>query len=84
MFSIESVLHNSKTWKPTNGWNISLTAEERISLTNIYLFLKKKGYDTKKAEILAEMTTFKQKYIGLKYTKEQEDELENAMKPIYN
>ena len=56
--------------------------QEKISYTNIYFFLKQKGYSEKMADIYTQMAIFKEKYHGIKYSDEQEEQLKKALEPI--
>lgn len=72
-------------YTPKSGWNPMLTDNEKLQLTNLFFFFKnKKGFKDQIAEILAQMTVFKKKYHGLKYSDEQEEMLRKALSPVYN
>jgi hypothetical protein len=74
-----------ETYTPRSGWNPTLTAADKLKLTNLFFFFKnKKGFKAEIAEILAHMAVFKQKYHGLKYSDEQETQLCAALSPIYS
>ena len=74
-----------ETYTPRSGWNPTLTAADKLKLTNLFFFFKnKKGFKAEMAEILAQMAVFKQKYHGLKYSDEQESQLRAALSPIYS
>jgi predicted adenine nucleotide alpha hydrolase (AANH) superfamily ATPase len=74
-----------ETYTPRSGWNPTLTAADKLKLTNLFFFFKnKKGFKAEMAEILAQMVVFKQKYNGLKYSDEQEAQLRAALSPIYS
>jgi hypothetical protein len=60
----------------------NLSDQEKISYTNIYFFLKQKGYSEKMADIYTQMAIFKEKYHGIKYSEEQEEQLKKALKPV--
>ena len=74
-----------ETYTPRSDWNPTLTAADKLKLTNLFFFFKnKKGFKAEMAEILAQMAVFKQKYHGLKYSDEQEAQLRTALSPIYS
>lgn len=65
--------------------NSVFSEQEKIKYMNLFFFFKqKKGIPEKKADILAQMAIYKDKYLGLKYSEEQETELKNALCPIFN
>jgi hypothetical protein len=69
-------------WQPIGGWNASFSEQDKIQLTNLFFFLKnKKGCNTPKAEIMAHMVVFKQKY-KLKYSEEQERQIREVLLPV--
>jgi hypothetical protein len=71
------------SWKPMGGWNKSFSEKDKIQCVNLFFFFKnKKGFNNNKAESLAQMVIYKQKYNGLKYSDEQEDMLVSALKPL--
>ena len=70
-------------WQPSSGWNNSFTQKDKIHCANLFLFFKNsKKYNDSTAEILADMVIYKEKYAGLRYSDEQEQLLEFAMKPV--
>ena len=72
-------------WIPKSGWNSSFSERDKIQCTNLFFFFKnKKGFKENIAEILAQMVIYKQKYNGLKYSDEQEEMLQDALKPVFN
>jgi hypothetical protein len=73
------------SWEPQSGWNTSFSEKDKIQCTNLFFFFKnKKGFKENMAEIFAQMVIYKQKYNGLKYSDEQENMLQDALKPIFN
>jgi predicted adenine nucleotide alpha hydrolase (AANH) superfamily ATPase len=76
---------NSEEWVPKVGWNSAFSEQDKIQYTNLFFFLKnKKGFKENMAQTIAEMVIFKQKYNGLKYSEEQEAQLTEALKPVFN
>jgi predicted adenine nucleotide alpha hydrolase (AANH) superfamily ATPase len=72
-------------WQPVGGWNSSFSEQEKIQLTNLFFFFKnKKGCKDRKAESLAHMVLFKQKYNGIIYSEEQERQLREALQPVFS
>jgi hypothetical protein len=70
------------TWKPSNGWNRAFSEKEKLECTRLYVFLIQKRYTEKKAEQLALMCIYKEKYKGLLYSDLQEKEIQEALRPI--
>lgn len=71
------------TWEPSMGWNRTFSEKEKLECAYLYVFLtKRKKYNSEKAEQLAQMAIFKQKYHGIQYSDIQENELVMALKPI--
>jgi hypothetical protein len=76
---------NFEEWEPKTGWNSVFSEQDKIQYTNLFFFFKnKKGFNDNIAEILSQMVLFKQKYSGLKYSEDQEFQLTDALKPIFN
>jgi predicted adenine nucleotide alpha hydrolase (AANH) superfamily ATPase len=76
---------DTQTWEPPSGWNSCFSEKDKIQCTNLFLFFKnKKGFKENIADILAQMVIYKQKYNGLKYSEEQENILQEALKPVFN
>jgi predicted adenine nucleotide alpha hydrolase (AANH) superfamily ATPase len=74
-----------ENWSPIGGWNSTFSESEKIECTNLFFFFKnKKGFKENTAEILAQMVIYKNKYIGLQYTLEQENILHEALQPIFS
>ena len=72
-------------WEPKSGWNSSFSETEKIQCTNLFFFFKnKKGFKENMAEILSQMVIYKHKYPGMKYSSEQELQLCEALKPVFN
>ena len=70
-------------WTPLGGWNNAFSEKDKIQCINLFFFFKnKKGFKDTRAESLAQMVIYKQKYNGLKYSDEQETILVDALKPI--
>jgi hypothetical protein len=73
------------SWTPTGGWNSTFSEKDKIQCTNLFFFFKnKKGFKENMAETLAQMVIYKHKYPGMKYSTEQELQLQDALKPIFN
>ena len=73
------------SWTPQGGWNSSFSEKDKIQCTNLFFFFKsKKGFKDNMAEILAQMVLYKQKYNGMKYSEEQEQILQEALRPVFN
>ena len=69
------------SWIPVGGWNSVFSEKDKIQCTNLFFFFKnKKGFNDTKAESLAQMIIYKQKYNGLKYSDEQETILIEALR----
>lgn len=74
-----------ETYTPKSGWNPTLTAADKLKLTNLFFFFKnKKGFKENVADIMAHMIMFKEKYHGMSYSEEQEQQLCEALKPVFN
>lgn len=72
-------------WQPTGGWNASFSEQDKIQGTYLFFFFKnKKGCSDRKAEILAQMVVSKHKYKGLMYTKQQEDQIREALQTVFS
>ena len=85
MFYWNPTATNFEEWEPKSGWNNAFSEQDKIQCTNLFFFFKnKKGFKENMAEILAQMVLFKQKYPGLKYSEEQEFQLAEALKPVFN
>ena len=79
------VVEKVEEWQPVGGWNATFSEQDKIQLTTLFFFFKnKKGCKDRKAEILANMVLSKQKYPGLSYTKEQEDQVRDALQPVFS
>jgi hypothetical protein len=79
--------NNSETysWEPCTGWNSTFSESDKIQCTNLFFFFKnKKGFKENMAEILAQMVIYKHKYPGMKYSNEQETQLQEALQPVFN
>jgi hypothetical protein len=71
-------------WQPKGGWNTSFSEKDKIQCINLFFFFKNnKGFKDGPAEMLSQMVIYKQKYHGMKYSKEQEAILSEALKPIF-
>lgn len=78
-------LNKAESWMPVSGWNSAFSEQDKIQCTNLFFFFKyKKGFNDRKAEILAQMVIYKQKYSGMKYSEEQEAQLTEALKTVFN
>lgn len=74
----------TESWSPKGGWNSTFSEKDKIQCVNLFFFFKnKKGFKENKAEILAQMAIYKQKYSGLTYSDEQEGILNEALKPVW-
>lgn len=72
-------------WNPKSGWNSSFSEKDKIQCMNLFFFFKnKKGIKENIADVLAQMVIYKQKYVGLKYSDEQEEMLMEALKPVFS
>jgi hypothetical protein len=72
-------------WKPKSGWNSTFSEEDKIKCTNLFFFFKnKKGFKENVADIMSHMVIFKEKYHGMSYSEEQEYQLSEALKPVFN
>lgn len=72
-------------WQPTGGWNAAFSEQDKIQGTYLFFFFKnKKGYSDRKAEILTQMVISKRKYKGLMYTKEQEQQIREALQTVFS
>ena len=72
-------------WEPKGGWNASYSEQDKIQATHLFFFFKnKKGCSDRKAEILAQMIVSKQKYKGLMYSKEQEQQIREALQTVFS
>jgi hypothetical protein len=75
----------TENWTPTGGWNNGFSSSEKIKCTNLFFFFKnKKGFKENMAETMAQMVIYKQKYDGMKYSEEQEEILQDALRPVFN
>jgi hypothetical protein len=75
----------TESWTPTGGWNSGFSSSEKIKCTNLFFFFKnKKGFKENMAETMAQMVIYKQKYAGMKYSEEQEEILQDALRPVFN
>ena len=73
------------SWEPCSGWNSSFSEKDKIQCTNLFFFFKnKKGFKDNSAEILAQMVLYKQKHQGMKYSEQQEQILQEALRPVFN
>jgi predicted adenine nucleotide alpha hydrolase (AANH) superfamily ATPase len=76
---------NIEEWQPTGGWNSVFSEQDKIQCTNLFFFFKnKKGFKENIATMMAQMVLFKQKYSGMSYSDEQEAQLREALKPVFN
>jgi predicted adenine nucleotide alpha hydrolase (AANH) superfamily ATPase len=83
MFNWNPLCDEVLTWEPKSGWNRIFSEQDKIQYTTLFFFFKnKKGCKEEKAEILAQMVLFKQKYNGLMYSEEQESILQQMLKPV--
>lgn len=74
-----------KSWMPKSGWNKSFSEADKIKCTNLYhFFYDKKHYTSHHSEIMAQMVIYKDKYHGLSYSEEQEAQLKEALKSVFN
>jgi hypothetical protein len=72
-------------WQPKSGWNSTFSEEDKIKCTNLFFFFKnKKGFKENVADIMSHMVIFKEKYHGMSYSEEQEYQLSEALKPVFN
>ncbi len=84
MYYWDPTLSEITDFTPSNGWNAIFSEKDKITYTNIYFFLtNKKGYKPQIAEIYTQMILFKQKYPHMKYSDEQEGQLQKALKTVY-
>lgn len=75
----------TETWHPRAGWNATFSESEKLQITNLFFFFKnKKGLNEQVADILAQMVLYKQKHHGLQYSEEQEAQIQEALRPIFN
>ena len=78
-------LNSTEEWEPVSGWNATFSEKDKIQCTNLFFFFKsKKGFNDSVAEMLSQMVLYKQKYHGMKYSDEQEELLQEALRPIFN
>ena len=71
-------------WTPHSGWNSSFSEKDKLQCTNLFFFFKnKKGFKENAADSLAQMVLYKQKYNGMKYSQEQEQIIQEALKPVF-
>lgn len=72
-------------WQPVSGWNSTFSEQDKIVATNLFFFFTlKKGFNDNQAEILALMAVYKRKFNHMKYSEEQEAQLQEALKTIVN
>jgi len=75
----------TEQWMPQSGWNSSFSEKDKLQCTNLFFFFKnKKGFKENTAATLAQMVLYKQKYNGMKYSEEQEQILQEALKPVFS
>jgi len=75
----------TEKWLPNSGWNSSFSQKDKLQCTNLFFFFKnKKGFKENAADSLAQMVLYKQKYNGMKYSVEQEQIIQEALKPIFS
>jgi hypothetical protein len=78
-------LDEFKTFEPSNGWNTAFSEQDKIAYTNLFFFFKnKKGFTDTQTETYVQMILFKQKYMHIKYSEEQEQLLKEALRTVYN
>ena len=74
----------TEEWLPHSGWNSSFSEKDKLQCTNLFFFFKnKKGFKENAADSLAQMVLYKQKYNGMKYSQEQEQIIQEALKPVF-
>jgi len=72
-------------WTPRGGWNPRYSEQEKIKAIHLFsFFTERKRYPEAQAEVLVHMALWKQKCAGLRYTEEQERELQRALQPIHS
>jgi hypothetical protein len=73
------------SWTPVGGWNHTWTEKEKIQCSRLYFFFhNRKHYSAKSASMMAQMVIYKDKYHGLYYSEEQEQELKKALQTIHS
>ncbi len=76
---------NIESFEPKMGWNAAFSEKDKIAYTNLFFFLKnKKGFTDTLAENYTQMILFKQKYPQLKYNDEQEFQIKEALRTVFN
>lgn len=73
MFAIES---------PQTAWNAIFSEKDKLTGARLFGFFKKKGYAEAVAIQYMNMALYKGKYPGLRYSVEQERELQRALTPL--
>lgn len=73
MFAIES---------PPTAWNAIFSEKDKMIGARLFGFLKKKGYAEAVAIQYMNMALYKGKYPGLRYSVEQERELQKALTSV--
>ena len=85
MFYWSPSAENITEWQPVSGWNSTFSEQDKIMTVNLFFFFKdKKGFDDNLAEMMAQMVVFKRKYRHMEYSAEQEAQLREALKTVYN
>jgi hypothetical protein len=80
MFYWNPLCDTVEEWTPKGGWNAMLSEQHKIQGTSLFFFFKnKKGFKSNVAEIMVQMFLFKQLYPGLRYSEEQEIQLQRAL-----
>ena len=72
MFAVES---------PPAAWNAIFSEKDKLIGARLFGFFKKKGYAETMAIQYMNMALYKGKYPGLRYSAEQERELQKALTP---
>ena len=85
MFYWSPSAENITEWHPVSGWNSTFSEQDKIVATNLFFFFKnKKGFNDNMSEILSQMAVYKRKYNHMKYSDEQEAQLQEALKTVFN
>lgn len=80
MFYWSPMISSVQEWEPEEGWNRTWTEKDKIQCTRLYFFFHKmKQYSQVAASIMAQMMVYKEKCHGLRYSDEQEAELQKAL-----
>lgn len=74
----------TERWVPKGGWNPIWSEQEKIKAIHLFFFFHcRKNIPVAQAESLVHMFMWKQKYPTMHYSIHQEQQLQEALRPLF-